>query len=100
MESNENYFPKSVLLIIIYNFQITSFSPIKDNIHLLYTCLVLQNHLMLQDETLHLAVTLTDQFLMRRPVNLAKLQLVGVTCLLIAAKFVERFTPDVSLFLL
>ncbi|KAF7349261.1 hypothetical protein MSAN_01715600 [Mycena sanguinolenta] len=40
-------------------------------------------------ETLFLAINIIDRFLSARVVSLAKLQLVGVTCMFIAAKFEE-----------
>ncbi|KAJ3558650.1 hypothetical protein NP233_g11464 [Leucocoprinus birnbaumii] len=51
-------------------------------------------------ETLFLCVNLIDRFLSARVVSLAKLQLVGVTCLFIASKFEEVISPSVSHFLL
>lgn len=51
-------------------------------------------------ETLFLCVNLIDRFLSARVVSLAKLQLVGVTCLFISAKFEEVISPSVSHFLL
>ncbi|KAF9445675.1 hypothetical protein P691DRAFT_795336 [Macrolepiota fuliginosa MF-IS2] len=51
-------------------------------------------------ETLFLCVNLIDRFLSARVVSLAKLQLVGITCLFIAAKFEEVISPSVSHFLL
>lgn len=50
-------------------------------------------------ETLFLCVNIIDRFLSARVVSLAKLQLVGVTCLFIAAKFEEIVAPSVSHFL-
>ena len=50
-------------------------------------------------ETLFLAVNLVDRFLSARVVSLAKLQLVGLTCLFIAAKYEEVICPTVSNFL-
>ncbi|PPQ73441.1 hypothetical protein CVT26_015827 [Gymnopilus dilepis] len=51
-------------------------------------------------ETLFLCVNIIDRFLSARVVSLAKLQLVGVTCMFIAAKFEEVVAPSVSHFLL
>jgi G2/mitotic-specific cyclin 1/2 len=51
-------------------------------------------------ETLFLCVNLIDRFLSARVVSLAKLQLVGVTCLFIASKFEEVISPSVTHFLL
>ena len=47
-------------------------------------------------ETLFLCVNIIDRFLSARVVSLAKLQLVGVTCMFIAAKFEEIVSPSVS----
>ncbi|KAG5220671.1 G2/mitotic-specific cyclin [Salix suchowensis] len=50
-------------------------------------------------ETLFLCVNLIDRFLSARVVSLNKLQLVGVACMFIAAKFEEIVSPSVSHFL-
>jgi cyclin B len=49
----------------------------------------------LKTETLFLAVNLIDRYLAKRPVTRKKLQLVGVTGMLIAAKFEEIYPPEV-----
>ena len=51
-------------------------------------------------ETLFLAVNIIDRFLSARVVSLAKLQLVGVTCMFMAAKFEEIMAPSISNFLM
>lgn len=50
-------------------------------------------------ETLFLCVNIIDRFLSRRVVSLAKLQLVGITCMFIAAKVEEIVAPSVKNFL-
>jgi len=45
-------------------------------------------------ETLYLCVNLIDRFLKDREVSRQKLQLVGVTCLLIASKYEEIYPPE------
>ncbi|KAI0702047.1 cyclin-like protein [Cerioporus squamosus] len=50
-------------------------------------------------ETLFLAVNIIDRFLSKRVVSLAKLQLVGITCMFIAAKVEEIVAPSASNFL-
>jgi len=50
-------------------------------------------------ETLFLAVNVIDRFLSARVVSLAKLQLVGITCMFIAAKVEEIVSPSASDFL-
>lgn len=50
-------------------------------------------------ETLFLCVNIIDRFLSARVASLAKLQLVGITCLLVAAKVEEIVAPSVSHFL-
>jgi len=55
-----------------------------------------QDYLKLQQQTLYLAVQVVDRFVMTKRVKSTKLQLVGVTSLLIAAKYEERFPPPVS----
>jgi len=49
----------------------------------------------LKVETLFLAVNLIDRFLEKRSITRKKLQLVGVTGMLIAAKFEEIYPPEV-----
>ncbi|KAI5121813.1 hypothetical protein M0805_009805 [Coniferiporia weirii] len=50
-------------------------------------------------ETLFLCVNLIDRFLSARVVSLAKLQLVGVTCMFISAKVEETIAPSVTNFI-
>jgi G2/mitotic-specific cyclin 1/2 len=50
-------------------------------------------------ETLFLCVNIIDRFLSARVVSLAKLQLVGITCLFLAAKTEEIVAPGVGHFL-
>lgn len=45
-------------------------------------------------ETLYLTINLIDRFLEREEVSRPKLQLVGVTCLLIASKYEEIYPPE------
>lgn len=52
----------------------------------------------LEGETLYLAVNYIDRFLSHVPVNRSKLQLVGVTCMLVAAKYEEIHPPAVDEF--
>lgn len=49
-------------------------------------------------ETLFLAVNIVDRFMSRRVVALSKVQLVGITSLLLATKYEEVFTPALSNF--
>ncbi|KAF8656848.1 hypothetical protein AX16_002395 [Volvariella volvacea WC 439] len=49
-------------------------------------------------ETLWIAVNIVDRFLSKRVVSLAKLQLVGVTAMFIAAKYEEILAPSVEEF--
>jgi cyclin A len=52
----------------------------------------------LSDEALHLAVHYFDTFLSLVPVQRSKLQLVGVTCMFLAAKFEEQRPPSINEF--
>ena len=52
----------------------------------------------LEPETLHLSVNYIDRFLSYVPVARSKLQLVGVTCMLIASKYEEIHPPAVDEF--
>ena len=49
-------------------------------------------------ETLWIAVNIVDRFLTHRVVSLVKLQLVGVTAMLIASKYEEILAPSVDEF--
>jgi len=55
-----------------------------------------QDHLGLEQETLHLAVMFVDHFFHRKAISVPKVQLVGITCLFVAAKYVERFAPEIK----
>ncbi|XP_060590458.1 G2/mitotic-specific cyclin-B2-like [Ruditapes philippinarum] len=55
-----------------------------------------QVHLDLSQYTLHLCVNLIDKFLSMQTVKLDTLQLLGITSLLIAAKYHERFPPEIA----
>eukprot|EP00274_Cyanoptyche_gloeocystis_P006812 CAMPEP_0196652776 /NCGR_PEP_ID=MMETSP1086-20130531/2201_1 /TAXON_ID=77921 /ORGANISM="Cyanoptyche gloeocystis , Strain SAG4.97" /LENGTH=399 /DNA_ID=CAMNT_0041983547 /DNA_START=72 /DNA_END=1271 /DNA_ORIENTATION=- len=46
-------------------------------------------------ETLHLTVNVIDRFLAQRPVTRQRLQLVGVTAMLISSKYEEIYAPEV-----
>ena len=50
-------------------------------------------------ETLYLCINIIDRFLSVRVVSLAKLQLVGITCLFITTKVEEIVSPSISHFL-
>ncbi|NWT60834.1 CCNB2 protein, partial [Erythrocercus mccallii] len=50
----------------------------------------------LLQETLYMCVAIIDRFLQSHPVPRKKLQLVGVTALLIASKYEEILSPDVA----
>jgi len=50
-------------------------------------------------QTLHLTVVLLDRYLSRMPVKRLKLQLVGITCMLIACKFEEICIPSLDSFI-
>jgi len=52
----------------------------------------------LQTETLHLAVSFSDRFLSRMSVLRGKLQLVGTSCMFLAAKYEEIYPPDIGEF--
>ena len=50
----------------------------------------------LVSDTLFLGVSCIDRFLSVRNVPRSKLQLVGVTCMMLAAKYEEIYAPTVS----
>ena len=52
----------------------------------------------LQPETFYLAVSYTDRYLSREAVPRSKLQLVGATCMFLAAKYEEIYPPTVGEF--
>merc|ERR1719481_735909 len=55
-----------------------------------------QHHLKLCQETLYLAVGIVDMVLHRRDVHADKLQLVGITALLVASKLEEYYPVDIK----
>ncbi|KAF5394493.1 hypothetical protein PHET_11339, partial [Paragonimus heterotremus] len=56
-----------------------------------------QQYLKLRTETLHLAVSIADRYTwLRANMDPADYQLVGITALFVAAKFVERFAPSTT----
>ena len=55
-----------------------------------------QHHLKMCQETLYLAVGILDKVLHRRDVDTDKLQLVGVTALLVASKLEEYYPVDIK----
>ena len=56
---------------------------------------ILQVHQELSQHSLHLCVALIDRFLCLQEIELKILQLVGITSMLVAAKYHERFPPEV-----
>ncbi|KAJ7986131.1 hypothetical protein DPEC_G00347610 [Dallia pectoralis] len=50
----------------------------------------------LLQETLYLTVAILDRFLQVQPVGRKKLQLVGVTAMLVASKYEEMYSPEVG----
>lgn len=50
----------------------------------------------LQAESLFLTINILDRFLSLRPITVHKLQLVGLTCFFIAAKYEETYAPSVK----
>ncbi|KAL4613370.1 G2/mitotic-specific cyclin-B2 [Arapaima gigas] len=50
----------------------------------------------LLQETLYMTVAILDRFLQEQPVSRRKLQLVGVTAMLIASKYEETYSPEVG----
>lgn len=55
-----------------------------------------QHHLKLCQETLYLTIIMLDTVLSKRDIPSDKLQLVGVTCLLLASKMEEYYQADIS----
>lgn len=58
-----------------------------------------QESFELNHETLYLAVKLMDHYLSKKIVNKNKFQLLGATCLFVAAKYDERIPPAIDDFL-
>ncbi|NXK04477.1 CCNB2 protein, partial [Herpetotheres cachinnans] len=50
----------------------------------------------LLQETLYMCVAIMDRFLQSHPISRKRLQLVGVTALLLASKYEEMFSPDIA----
>ena len=59
----------------------------------------IHRYLKLVPETLHLSVSLIDRFLTKKSVSKYQLQLLGLTCLHLAAKYEEIYPPEFSKFL-
>jgi hypothetical protein len=61
---------------------------------------LLQVHLRyhMMPETIWIAINIIDRFLTKRVVSIAKLQLVGVTAILIASKYEETLAPGIEEF--
>lgn len=57
------------------------------------------NKLSLSDDTYYLGIHLIDRFLSGRSISTSKLQLVGITALVIAAKYEEVLYPDLGCFI-
>jgi len=59
---------------------------------------MLQIHLRFQlcSETLHLSIAMLDRVLSDTPISKDNLQLLGVTCMFIAAKFEEIYVPNIK----
>ena len=55
--------------------------------------------LRLKEETLYLAVNYTDRFIRKAHPTKHQLQLIGLTCLIIASKYEEIYLPQMTLFL-
>ena len=58
----------------------------------------IHNKFGLLPETLYLAINLMDRFLCKELVQLDKLQLVGTSCLFIASKYEEVYSPSIKHF--
>ncbi|KAM4038972.1 G2/mitotic-specific cyclin-B2-like [Anomaloglossus baeobatrachus] len=50
----------------------------------------------LLQETLYMGIAIMDRYLQVQPISRGKLQLVGVTALLLASKYEEMYSPEVS----
>ncbi|XP_050390567.1 G2/mitotic-specific cyclin-B [Patella vulgata] len=50
----------------------------------------------LSSESLHMCVFMVDRYLTLNLIPLPKLQLLGVACILIASKVIERFPPEIT----
>ncbi|XP_073443058.1 G2/mitotic-specific cyclin-B2-like isoform X1 [Dendrobates tinctorius] len=50
----------------------------------------------LLQETLYMGIAVMDRFLQVQPITRGKLQLVGVTALLLASKYEEMYSPEIS----
>jgi len=54
------------------------------------------NRFHLLQETLYLTVAIIDRYLQKKPCSKTRLQLVGVTSMLIASKYEEMYAPEVA----
>ena len=72
---------------------------IRQNRDILVNWLVkIHNKFGLLPETLYLAINIMDRFLCKELVQLDKLQLVGTSCLFIASKYEEVYSPSIKHF--
>ncbi|XP_069794829.1 G2/mitotic-specific cyclin-B1-like isoform X2 [Narcine bancroftii] len=55
-----------------------------------------QRKFQLLQETLYMTVSIIDRFLQDNPVTKSKLQLVGVTAMLVASKYEEMYPPEIG----
>ncbi|KAL5004719.1 hypothetical protein ScPMuIL_018175 [Solemya velum] len=55
-----------------------------------------QMHLNVSQQSLHFTVKIIDRYLSLQKVSLSTLQLVGISALLIATKYIERFPPEID----
>lgn len=65
------------------------------HIHHLFVSVQVHLKFKLMPETLFLTTNLIDRFLSKEPVSRKNLQLVGVTAMLLAAKYEEIWAPEV-----
>ena len=78
------------------------FNEVQDDITLKMRSILIDWLVEVSDEyklvpdTLHLAVALLDRFLLLEAVPRKNLQLVGISCMFIAAKFEEIYAPEVA----
>jgi cyclin B len=73
-------------------------TDINDNMRQILVDWLVEVHLKfkMKDETLYICVNLLDRYLSQTLVQRSKLQLVGITCLMIAAKYEEIYPPIIT----
>jgi hypothetical protein len=94
-EIYQNCREKEVLYSVIHNYMLNQ-SDINEKMRYVLVNWLVEVHLKfkLLPETMGLAVNLVDRFLSKHSIGRDNLQLVGITCMFLAAKYEEIYPPE------